>query len=328
MKYIILTITAFLFVFHSSAKKVKFAVDMTGQTISTNGVHVSGDFQTAAGFSGGDWSSSSTVLSQEGASEIYSIVVDIPAFQKYEYKYVNGDQFYEVEFVPIESRVGYNFNDNRWIYIDSLANDTTFIGALLFSGNAPAGKTLLRYYVNMSFETISSNGVHVITDEDGYNPTSNFMYTFGDNLYETILYTSSNSVNYAFVNGNSIIDKETIPTECASSGNRVLNVSYDTLLTQFCFGSCSACEGLGIIDLKSTTITIFPNPTSDFVTITCPSANIEEIIIYDQNGKILLSKHSNNKEIKVDCSQLATGTYFLSTSFNELETIHHTIIIK
>jgi len=73
-----------------NAKKVKFSVDMTGQTISSYGVHVSGDFQTLAGYSGGDWASNTTLMAQEADTNIYSIVVDIPAFKKYEYKFLNG----------------------------------------------------------------------------------------------------------------------------------------------------------------------------------------------------------------------------------------------
>src|SRR6185436_15682419 len=137
----------------SVAKKVKFAVDMTGQVLNVTGVHIGGDFQTLAGFAGGDWMPGTTPMTQEtGDTNIYSIVVDIPAFTKYEYKVINGDQWYEAEFVPLESRVGYNFNDNRWLWVDSLSNDTTFVGALLFSGNAPAGLKLLRVVVDMQNE--------------------------------------------------------------------------------------------------------------------------------------------------------------------------------
>src|SRR5207248_6349550 len=94
------------------AKKVKFAVNMTGQTINTLGVHVWGDFQVAAGYTS-DWAPNLTLLTQEAAdTNIYSMIVDIPAFAKYEYTFLNGDQGYDAEFVPQESRVGYNFNTN------------------------------------------------------------------------------------------------------------------------------------------------------------------------------------------------------------------------
>ena len=55
------------------AKKVKIQVDMTGQTISANGVHVAGNFQ--------GWSPSATALTKEGSTDLYSTVVDINAMQ-------------------------------------------------------------------------------------------------------------------------------------------------------------------------------------------------------------------------------------------------------
>src|SRR4051812_22600711 len=109
-----------------SAKKVKFAVDLRDTVANITGVHIMGDFQVAAGYSS-DLCPNCTPLTQEtGDTNIYSIVVDIPAFAKYEYVFLNGDQGYDAEFVPDDSRVGYNFDSNRWIYVDSLADDTTF----------------------------------------------------------------------------------------------------------------------------------------------------------------------------------------------------------
>ena len=74
MKIIYITLFFFSFTCFSFAKKVKFAVDLTGQPISPNGVHITGDFQEIAGFPGGDWTSDGTPLTQEGTSSIYSII--------------------------------------------------------------------------------------------------------------------------------------------------------------------------------------------------------------------------------------------------------------
>ncbi len=46
--------------FSLSAKKVKFAVDMTSYTISPNGIHVMGDYQVTAGIGTLDWDPGST----------------------------------------------------------------------------------------------------------------------------------------------------------------------------------------------------------------------------------------------------------------------------
>jgi len=54
MKKLLLATAALAMFTGAFAKKVKFQVDMTGQTVSANGVHVAGNFQAAAGASG-DW---------------------------------------------------------------------------------------------------------------------------------------------------------------------------------------------------------------------------------------------------------------------------------
>ncbi|GBL35607.1 hypothetical protein EMGBS15_12020 [Filimonas sp.] len=130
------------------AKKVTFTVDMTGQTTkSALGIHVMGDFQAAAGF-GADWTPNTCLMMQDAVdTNLYHFTVDVPAFLKYEYKYINGDQSYEVEVIPLESQVGYNFDDNRWIFIDSLSADTTKLPSLVFGANAPLGLNMIRFWL-------------------------------------------------------------------------------------------------------------------------------------------------------------------------------------
>ncbi|MCC6372815.1 MAG: hypothetical protein IT236_17560, partial [Bacteroidia bacterium] len=177
MKNWISICAVFLFVGTLSAKKVKFSVDMTGQTVSVNGVHVVGDFQALAGL-GPDWDPATAAMAKEGNTNIYSIIVNIPAQRKYEFRFVNGDLSYEAEFVPNESRVGYNFVDNRWLYVDSLANDTTFIGAILYAGNAPSGKTLVRYKLNTNhLGAVPASGFHVAASFQSFDPTKIKLYT-------------------------------------------------------------------------------------------------------------------------------------------------------
>ena len=294
---------------------------MAHQVVNTTGVHIVGDFQTLAGFAGGDWISSSTPMTQEGTSTIYTIVVDIPAFQKYEYKFVNGIQFYEAEFVPYESRVGYNFNDNRWLYVDSLANDTTFVGAILFGENAPIGKKLIRYYTNMYQETVSSNGVHVITSTSNFDTTANWMYTFGQDLYETILYADSGlTVQYAFLNGNSLLNMENIPSLCNIQGYRSIDATRDTLLTKVCFSSCEYCSGAGLETAASNPISCYPNPSSQFVTISSSNEPIQAVQFISMLGDCMLSYPSNQSTVDVPVQSLPAGIYWV-----QVETAKHQI---
>jgi alpha-amylase len=308
-----------LFSFSANAKKVKFGVDMTGLVISPNGVHVTGDFQTIAGFAGGDWNSASTLLSNETGTDIYSIVVDIPAFQKYEYKFVNGDQFYEVEFIPVASRVGYNFNDNRWLYVDSLAEDTTYIGALIFAGNAPAGLELIRFKVDMeNIFSIDPGGVHVAGNYQGFDPSKTILYSFVPDTFEVIEYLPAGNYEFKYYNGNTALGEETVPVSCSQNGNRFIALNNDTVLPTICFSDCSLCipNALEKIKTLQNQIQIFPNPAASFVQVNLnPMVPAVKVDLFNQSGQRVGSFNNNGENIfQLQRNDLPAGNYFLIVS--------------
>ena len=314
------------------AKKIRFSVDMTGLLISPLGMHVTGDFQTLAGFSGGDWMPNNTPLIQDiNDTNIYSIVVDIPAFTKYEYKFVNGDQFYEAEFVPEQSRVGYNFNDNRWIYLDSLADDTTFVGSIKFASNAPANLNLVRFYVDMQNEIVSSNGIHVAGDFQTWSPTNTIMYHFIDapnGVYEIINYVIPNTYQYKFYNGNTLGDNETIIGGCDVGGNRSVSINTDSLLSIVCYSYCSDCVTGTNELIANSLIKIYPNPTANFATIQFKNNDQKTVAITDLNGKVVQEFNLNSSVLQIQKNNLKTGIYFVNVKYADNSTSKEKLIFQ
>ncbi|MBL0047606.1 MAG: T9SS type A sorting domain-containing protein [Bacteroidetes bacterium] len=312
MKKLVFVAFLLLAVTNGFAKKVKFAVDMDTFAISPNGIHVTGDFQAIAGYPGGDWTSNETVCIQEGSTTIYSVIVELPAFAKYEYKFVNGDQFYEVEFVPVESRVGYDFDDNRWLWVDSIANDTTFVGAIKFAGNAPAGLNLVRYLVDLNNQTAISNRPHVAGNFQNWNPATTSLYSFGDSIFEIISYVDSGTYQYKFVNGNAWGFDESIPSACNVNGNRSITVAKDTVLSAFCFGSCTVCNPTAVhVVSAQSEFSIFPNPAKDFIRVNLyKSSNLKSIQLTDLAGRIVL-KFAPESNIQINRNDIPSGIYFV-----------------
>ena len=319
MKIQILLLALILAVTTASAKKVKFSVDMTGLPVNTTGVQVSGDFQEEAGFDGGDWQSNTTEMLSLDGSAIYSVVVDIPAFAKYEYKFINGDQWYEVEFVPLESRVGYDFNDNRWVYVDSLYNDTTSVAAVLFSGNAPAGYYLLRLKVDLSLEEmIDPAGIYLVANEEiGSNPQTT-MYSFADDIYEQIIYaemwTDYADCYYLFVNGNTVEGYETVPEGCSTDGYRYAEILKDTVIETVCFSECVSCDAIGIPEaLQDTEAIIYPNPCRELAIVEFNDAeSVHKVTVTDLLGNtVRIYKDCLTKTITLSRDELPAGIYFI-----------------
>lgn len=317
MKKIALFTVVLFSVLSMQAKKVKFAVDMGTYTINPNGIHLMSDFQMAIGLTA-DWDPSTLMLTQEGSSTVYSVIVDIPAFAKYEFKYVNGIFGYEAEFVPDQSRVGYSFNDNRWLYVDSLKNDTTFVGAIPFSGNAPVGKKLIRFLVDMSNEaSVSPNGVHVAGNfqTQTWNTQNNILYSFGGGVYEIIAYAPAGTYEFKYYNGNTLGNTETVPAACATNNNRTHNLVADTILPTVCYKACVSCSLAGIFEYSSeiSGIKMYPNPVISSATLEFKEKGIAyAATLMDLSGRVLKTFNSSNGEnIEISRDDLKSGIYFV-----------------
>ncbi len=312
------------------AKKVKFSVDMSGQVLSSLGIHVIGDFQTIAGL-GADFIPDPLCKMTKDLADtnIYYLFADIPAFAKYEYKYVNGDQTYEVEVVPELSQVGYNFDDNRWIYIDSLANDTTKLAAVQFSQNGPKGLNTIRFKSDMTLQTVASQGVHVAGSFQANNPATDRLYSFGNNVYEMIAYMPMATYDYKYYNGNTLANAETVPTSCAVSGNRSIALTQDTLLS-VCYAMCSSCYPAYTTSLTESFLEFYPNPMNDQAQVKFDANHLpHEVIILDVFGrKAQQYKNINSPILSIQRNGLTAGIYSLKLNHHDHTTQLSTFIVQ
>ncbi len=287
---------------------------MSGYVKDPTGIHVAGDFQVLAGFPL-DWDSGATLMIQDAAdTNIYSVVVDIPAFRAYEFRYFNGDQGYNAEFVPVVSRVLFNFDDNRWIYLDSLANDTTFVGVIPYEGTAPAGKRLLRHRVDMQLETVNSTGAHVAGDYQSWTANATQLYSFDGMVYEYIAYVDTNTVNYSYryLNGNTVGDLENITGTCADGlGNRTVSVTHDTMLDVVCYSWCMDCVsvGIGTLGITNDELGIYPNPTTDYSILQFTNAALHSVNIMDAAGRTVRTYKNVSSSLKIEKGNLSPGIY-------------------
>ncbi len=309
MKKVLLVVSLALVAFSSNAKKVKFSVDMTGVDLVGAGVHITGDFQVVAGLAV-DSFNTLTPMIKEGTTDIYSLEVEIPAFQKYEYRFVNGDYTYDSEFVPIASRVN-DFMDNRWIYVDSLDASVMDIGAIMYAGNAPKGKKLVRFVVDAKNIVVDASGLHVGTSASGLDPKANALYSFKNNIYEVITYVADGTYQYRYVNGIALAGSEAVTGSCVDGlGNRSITVAADTVLSAVCFAACTSCEeATGFHDQTvASSINIYPNPSNGVVTLDMGALDNFEVTINEISGRAVYA-YSNMALIH---TTLDKGLYIVS----------------
>jgi hypothetical protein len=60
--------------------------------------------------------------------------------------------------------------------------------------------------------------------------------------------------------------------------------------------------------VSDVTLSVYPNPTTDFLNIST-SDNIESIKVFDMNGRLVISDTYNTSDVKLDVMFLTNGYY-------------------
>ncbi|MFD2787833.1 alpha-amylase family glycosyl hydrolase [Hymenobacter rubripertinctus] len=128
--------------FNGCATRLRFIVNMQGQTVSAAGIHVAGNFQALAGYPT-DWDPAATTLTDDNADGVYEAEVQLPAPGRFQYKFINGDTWAGAEIVP----AGCGQDDgsgNRNRTADAL-QDANVVGPVCFSSCASCGASPTNY---------------------------------------------------------------------------------------------------------------------------------------------------------------------------------------
>lgn len=258
MKKLFILFSVFIASLQLMAIDVTFRVDMSQQTVSPNGVHVAGTFNS--------WNPAATLMTNSG-NNIYTVVINLTAGTSYQYKFINGNAWGTDESVPAACGVpngsgGYN----RQVTGPATA---TVLDAVCFSQCGPCGTPVtLTLKVDMSQQTVSPNGVHVAGSFNGWSPSATTMTNVGSVYSATITVNSGSTQQYKFVNGNAWGTDETVPAACGvpngSGGyNREVTLATTNLIVPtVCFSQCGPCSG-ALVDLTlsvdMTQQTVSPN---------------------------------------------------------------------
>lgn len=282
----------------ATATPVTFCVDMRYWAVDPGGIHL---------YIVGD-----TVfhpMSQSGNdTNVYCLTLDLPADSCIEYDFLNGSDFYGLEFVPPESRVD-DINSNRWICTHGSTTDTLETGELLFAANAPDGQSLLRLKVDMVQQaSIDTAGVF-LNGSIGTNIRMDNLYH--GSVYDAMVYVLPGTYDYRFYNGGL---SENVPTACSVNNSRQVSFGIDTVVPAVCFSECLAC-GTTIEPAESTPIvfSVFPNPASDRFLYSAEIRNVARLCLTDLSGKTVREFMLNETGNRwFDLSGLPAGAYLVT----------------
>ncbi len=210
---------------------VTFAVNMSQQTVSPNGVHVAGSFQ--------GWLPATTLMTDPDLDGVYTVTVSIPENTSFQYKFINGNNWPNAESVP--GACATSTNRSGAVATSNVSLSTVCFG---LCADCPNGNYDVTFQVDMSGQTVSPQGVHIAGSFQDWNPATTAMSDGNaDGIYTVTLSMPENTTYYyKFVNGNAWGQDETVPGGCNTSGNRSFTLAAANMtLNVVCYASCSIC---------------------------------------------------------------------------------------
>jgi hypothetical protein len=67
----------------------------------------------------------------------------------------------------------------------------------------------------------------------------------------------------------------------------------------------------GLNQIEDITLSIFPNPTTDFVTVVTQDDQIDQLMLQDLSGKVIKQEEVVGPKTQLDLSELPKGMYFI-----------------
>ena len=194
------------------------------------------------------------------------------------------------------------------------SNDTIIINFKIIDGNLFEFEIITDNYADENhWEIINSNN-EIITSENQLISNSINYFTFCqeiDSCYTLIIYDNyDDGICCEFGNGYIIANDQII------SGNFNSQINIDL------------CSTISIKENeKKSRITLFPNPTSNWLNIKSDE-NIVSIRIYDLLGRIVFNKNCNSKLDKLNLQSINNGKYFIQIITQNNFNFFEKIIIK
>jgi len=214
-----------------------------------------------------------------------------------------------------------NIIRNNIIYNCGTHADVIGIGIFIDEDNTDCETSNNVFYNNLVFNENTTNTINfrgTITDVAGFNAlTGTSEYQIADNISGNPLFIDVDNADYHLSASSPCIDAGTNTLLTLDfEGNAI---PYNGTATDI---GIYESQFANIFELVNDNISVYPNPTKDFVEIiNYNSVDIKNISIINSNGQIVLKEISNNKNI--DLSTLQNGIYFL-----RIETSNNVDLIK
>lgn len=218
-------------------------------------------------------------------------------------------------------------NGNAGIFFDVKAKHNDITIDNIFSDLTPFGSDVLRIYTKTGTSVGSETNAAAWTLLDTTvltNPANASLQSITDGINLTIPANSIQGFHLVFAQGNMGVDYgngtaigDTLRSEpymAIMVGSGADGVFQTNALPRNFSGLFSFCVAFaGVEENEAIEFNLYPNPTTDYITLNSANTTISEIIVTDVSGKTIMTLGANgaNTSHTIDVSHLATGSYFV-----------------
>ena len=147
----------------------------------------------------------------------------------------------------------------------------------------------------------NNTATHTLTNSLGCDSILNLNLVINES--NTVIDTQFATESYTWIDGVTYTESNSTATYTLTNSN-----NCDSIITlDLTISSSSEID----VFVGSHNIKVFPNPTKDKLTILLEKNEIEEIILLDTQGRIILHKPSSLDKDSIDLSHFVAGTYLL-----------------
>lgn len=165
----------------------------------------------------------------------------------------------------------------------------------------------------------------------GWNPNGGPEATDnGDNTWTVTMGAPTDNMEYLWVidgvqenlvsdaaGGNCVtaIDSGNLITDYSGWANRVWKTTDSDIQTTY--GNCSTLTLSTVVDVIES-VTLYPNPTSDFVRISA-GESIDLVRVFDVTGRVVKESSPNKSDFSLNVSGLSKGVYLVKLNSGDKE---------
>ena len=313
-----------VFGFPNPIATITLRVNMANEVVSPEGVFVAGDFN--------GWNAGASPMTDVGGG-IFEYQTQVQWNTTPKFRFYNGTA--TSEQVPDSCGMDDGQGTGMMARMLEVGQSNVVFGPVCFSScdNCVIVEPVFHnvtFSVDMSQQILSPDGVFVVANVDGVADAS-FLMQYAAGIYSaTVPVLEGTSVYYRFSNGMMTSSIETVPSQCGvDNGSSTLvrelyvgNEDYTT--TTVCFAECAACVQPFVNETGNTSVQMYPNPASNFITLEGDLLPGSSFRIYDATGALKKSGVCLQNPFVLDVSDLPTGLFFVQTPacFNTMMIAH------